>query len=444
MNSAENNVFSFDVGLNAVPQPEQVNNVVETPNTMDIFNQIQQPLINNVPVESNIFETSVEQPIEQNTIINSEVVPEYQPVVESADQVMSLPTIDLPEMPNVMEQQNEEFVQVGMQQPITNEIDNNLSESVIPVQSEIQVVEPTEISVQEEPKVQNVVESEVVEPQIQHMQQINEMFPTNETAEPSLTPFEPSTLPEPMMENVVSNLPDEDTSKPVVEQVTPEIVVETPSIPERTGVITMSDTTTEELNKITEYQEPEKIETTDIKSLFDRVGINVKEASDIFRKNSEMKEKLDSRFEELKKLQSEVQKSKKVQMSEIDAYKNEVLDKLNSKKEEIEKRLIKLKEFQKSLEKEKENFEAYKKAQKAEIEKVQREVQEAYDARRDELNHIEDILRNQKDALDEERNQLSLDRIQYEADKNELANNLLKFNEIVDSFTNGMDKIGKE
>ena len=34
-------------------------------------------------------------------------------------------------------------------------------------------------------------------------------------------------------------------------------------------------------------------------------------------------------------------------------------------------------------------------------------------------------LRKQKDALDEERNQLSLDRIQYESDKNELANNLL-------------------
>jgi len=57
---------------------------------------------------------------------------------------------------------------------------------------------------------------------------------------------------------------------------------------------------------------------------------------------------------------------------------------------------------------------------------------------------VEDALRKQKDALDEERSQLSLDMIQYEADKNELANNLLKFNEIVASFTNGMEKIEKE
>ena len=75
------------------------------------------------------------------------------------------------------------------------------------------------------------------------------------------------------------------------------------------------------------------------------------------------------------------------------------------------------------------------------IDKVQKEVQSAYDDRREELNNIEDSLRRQKDSIDEERNQLTLDRIQYESDKNELANNLLKFNEIVDSFTNGIRSI---
>lgn len=204
-----------------------------------------------------------------------------------------------------------------------------------------------------------------------------------------------------------------------------------------------TDTPINELEKLTHYEE-EKIQTTDIKALFDRVGINVKEASDIFKKNTEMKEKIDSRFEELKKLQSEVEKNKKSQYDEINAYKEEVLGKLTEKKEEIEKRLNKLKDFQSSLEKEKQEFEQYRKAEKEEIDRVQKEVQEAYEGRREELNHIEDVLRKQKDALDEERSQLSLDRIQYESDKNELANNLLKFNEIVDSFTNGMDKINKE
>lgn len=219
--------------------------------------------------------------------------------------------------------------------------------------------------------------------------------------------------------------------------------VEESPIEENNSNIAISDTPIEEINKLTEYEE-EKVETIDINTLFDRVGVNVKEASDIFKKNSEMKEKIDSRFEELKKLQLEVEKSKQSQYDEINSYKAEVLEKLNEKKEEIEKRLNKLKEFQASLEKEKEEFETYKRTEKAEIEKVQKEVQDAYDSRREELNHVEDILRKQKDALDEERSQLSLDRIKYEADKNELANNLLKFNEIVDSFTSGMDKINKE
>ena len=203
------------------------------------------------------------------------------------------------------------------------------------------------------------------------------------------------------------------------------------------------ETSSTDLQKLTEYTE-EKINSTDIKSLFDRVGVNVKEASDIFKKNTEMKEKLDTRFEELKKLKSEIEKTKKTQYDEINSYKEEVLTKLTEKKEEIEKRLNKLKEFQANLEKEKAEFEEYRKNEKEEIERVQKEIQEAYDSRRDELTHIEDVLRKQKDALDEERSQLSLDMIQYEADKNELANNLLKFNEIVASFTNGMEKIEKE
>lgn len=207
-----------------------------------------------------------------------------------------------------------------------------------------------------------------------------------------------------------------------------------------TNKIQMSES---DLSSLTTFSE-DKVETTNIKDLFDRVGINVKEASDVFKRNTEMKEKLDTRFEELKKLQLDVARKKEEQYAEINSYKEEVLSKLTEKKDEIERRLNKLKEFQSSLEKEKEEFEQYRKKEKEEIERVQKEVQEAYDSRREELNHIEDVLRRQKDLLDEERSQLSLDKIQYESDKNELANNLLKFNEIVDSFTNGIDKLDKE
>ncbi|MDO4962548.1 MAG: hypothetical protein Q4E75_00370 [bacterium] len=204
--------------------------------------------------------------------------------------------------------------------------------------------------------------------------------------------------------------------------------------------IELSDTPIEELKDLTKYKE-EEIESTDIDSLFEKVSVNVKDASDIFRKNTDLKAKIDSRFEELKKLQSEIENSKKKQMDEINNYKAEVYNKLNEKKQEIEKRLNLLKESQVKLDNDKKEFEQYRKKEQENIESVQKEVQQAYDERREELTHIEDILRKQKDSLDEERNQLSLDKIQYESDKNALANNLLKFNDLVGTFTSGVNEV---
>ena len=207
--------------------------------------------------------------------------------------------------------------------------------------------------------------------------------------------------------------------------------------------IEISDTPIEELNKLTEYNE-EKIDKTDINSLFDRLSINVQDASEIFKRNTEMKKKIDNRFEDLRKLQLEIEKSKKKQKDEIDLYKKEVLDKLSEKKDEIESRLNTLKDLQVQLEKEREEFEEYKKEKEEEIERVQQEIQDSYDERREELEHIEDVLRKQRDDLDDKRSQLNLDRIQYEADKNALANNVLKFNEVVDSFTKGMNSLEED
>ena len=245
-------------------------------------------------------------------------------------------------------------------------------------------------------------------------------------------PAEMITETAPVIEIEDNNTEEEQSEVPVVE--------EQPILPEENEEITFTETPIEELNKLTHFEE-EKIEETDINDLFDRVSVNVKDASDIFRKNTDLKQKIDTRFEELKKLQSEIENSRKKQIDEINSYKEDVLNKLTEKKEEIEKRLNLLKETQANLEKEKQEFETYKKKEQENIDRVQKEVQSAYDDRREELNHIEDVLRKQKDSLDEERSQLSLDRIQYESDKNELANNLLKFNEIVNSFTNGMNDI---
>jgi len=262
-----------------------------------------------------------------------------------------------------------------------------------------------------------------------------------QSIEPDETPFEPESFVSSEVEQEEVKDNEENNIQPInfdsVEENKEEIQIEEDNFePE----IVISETPIEELNKLT-YFEKERIEETDINALFDKVSINVKDASDIFRKNTDLKQKIDTRFEELKKLQSELENSRKKQLDEINAYKEEVLTKLTEKKEEIEKRLNILKESQATLEKEKKEFEIYKKKEQENINKVQKEVQSAYDDRREELNHIEDVLRKQKDVLDEERSQLSLDRIEYEADKNELANNLLKFNELVNSFTNGMNDI---
>ena len=58
-----------------------------------------------------------------------------------------------------------------------------------------------------------------------------------------------------------------------------------------------------------------------------------------------------------------------------------------------------------------------------------------------EIEMLEKTIESDQDSLDEEKRQLSLDRIQYEADKNELANNMLKFNEIVGTFTDGVGNL---
>lgn len=196
------------------------------------------------------------------------------------------------------------------------------------------------------------------------------------------------------------------------------------------------------LDQETEYKKEDNEDlTTDINNLFVKVNSNVQEASDIFLKNVEMKKIIDNRFEELKQLQASVEEARKANLEEINNYKDEVTNTLMSKKEEIEEKLNLLKEMQTAFEKEKSEFEMYKKEETLKIDDKRRDEEENFENRKNELNRIEDKLRRQKDFLEEERRKLSLDQIQYETDKNELANNMIKFNEIVSKFTNGLDKM---
>ena len=186
------------------------------------------------------------------------------------------------------------------------------------------------------------------------------------------------------------------------------------------------------------------LDKTDINSLFMTVSSNVKEASDIFMKNVEMKKKIDNRFEELKILQQDIEKMKQSNYDEINNYKESVLNELLSKKQEIEDRLNTLKELQAKFEQEKNDFEMYKRDTKAELDELEKQQKVKDETRKADLEALEDKIRIEKDSLDEERRQLSLDRIQYEADKNELANNMLKFNEIVGTFTDGVGNLSED
>ena len=124
-------------------------------------------------------------------------------------------------------------------------------------------VEPTvmEQPAFEEPQIDGVLEVPVVEEQLTQT-------------------FEPETIP-------VAQVFDE-PMQPQNEDV--PVVEEQPVAPIQSEIeeekIEISNTPIEQLNKLTEYEE-DRIEETDINALFDKVSVNFKDASDIFRRNSD-------------------------------------------------------------------------------------------------------------------------------------------------------------
>lgn len=192
--------------------------------------------------------------------------------------------------------------------------------------------------------------------------------------------------------------------------------------------------------KVSSKEVKPTIETSSISNLFDKVSVNVKEASDIFNRNVEMKKKIDSRFEELKKLQIEHERNKKIDYEEINAYKDEVYLKLKTKKEETTKMLNELKDAQAQFDRDKAEFEEYRKETLTKIRDAEREQRLAYEERKNDIAKLEDKLLHKKDAIDEEKRQIEMERIQLENEKTDLAANLTKFNELVGDFTVGIDK----
>ena len=453
MNNSENEVFEFGTNPN-----EEANNFnYENISGLGESNYENEDLFDNLPPVN----TNNENATSNNEPANNWDINSYSYDLSSDPNLANIPTFETPAVTAPMQEVvtapqdifNSEYVENSPispieEQPVVEEkpvdteaqtfIDNFTNGEVIDIPEYNQGVEIFGINEPqpvEQPQVEQKEEQPSVIPEMQAVETLQEITEPEElkTIEDTTVPVEDNTVYEiPQEENPNNMMPEMSTVETEAQPEEPE------PVEEETPTIEMSETPIEDLQRLTEYQD-EKIDSTDINSLFDTLSLNVKDASEIFRKNTNLKEKIDTRFEELKSLQGELANSRKKQMEEIDKYRDEVLDKLTEKKNEIERRLNILKELQATLEKEKTEFEEYKRKEQANISKVQKEVQAAYDERREELEHIEDVLRKQKDSLDEERNQLSLDKIQYESDKNELANNLLKFNQIVNSFTNGIE-----
>lgn len=185
---------------------------------------------------------------------------------------------------------------------------------------------------------------------------------------------------------------------------------------------------------------PQK-ESRDINSMFEIATTGVLEAKNIFAKNVEMKEKIDAKFQELEDAKKEHERIKQSDIAKINSYKEAVTSKLKDKKAELDAQVLKLKEARSKYEQERTRFETYKKEEFERVKELKRQQRLEMEEKQKELDALTETLKQQKEEVEESKRQLELDRIKYEADKNELANNLLKFNDLVSDFTVNMDKL---
>ncbi len=233
-----------------------------------------------------------------------------------------------------------------------------------------------------------------------------------------------------------------------------DFVLEEPVILERTDIEDekldpvptdeISDMKDINLNAETLEEEKQLPNEKDINSIFKMANNNVKEATNIFHRNMEMKLKIEEKYKQFKREREDFELKKVADQKKIDAYKEEVYAKLKSKKNEIEAELNNLKIAQKKFEQDKSNFEEQKREELAKIRLEKNKEVEGIQEKRSELETLEVSLRLERENIEEEKRQLELDRIKYESDMSELTNNLLKFNELVGDFTNGMERINEK
>ena len=184
--------------------------------------------------------------------------------------------------------------------------------------------------------------------------------------------------------------------------------------------------------------------SVDIENIFERANNNIKEATNIFQKNLILKQQLEEKIKKLNIEKTAFEKKKEIEYEKIKEYKKSAYEKLKQKKSIIEKSIDELKQQQETLNADKI---AFQEKRKQELNKIKEEKQKNIlfmKEKKQQLEELERELRMERESLHEEKEQLKLDRIQCESDKSELANNLIKFNELVGEFTVGIEKFSDE
>lgn len=186
-----------------------------------------------------------------------------------------------------------------------------------------------------------------------------------------------------------------------------------------------------------------EIPKDDLKSIFEIANNNVREATNIFNKNLELKKKLAVEKKEVERIRTEHEEKCREEIRKVKAYKEEVYKKLQDKKQALEREIQNLKNAQTSFNLEKSKFEFYRKNELSKIQKQDEERTQELDARQAYLEDREMELNQRETSIGIKEKQLESDRSKYESDKNELSNNLLKFNELVGQFTTNVEKISE-
>lgn len=222
------------------------------------------------------------------------------------------------------------------------------------------------------------------------------------------------------------------------EEVKVERVTQTPPKPEPIS------SPTPQVQVVTPSEKKEEpVDMNNLNQLFAKVSNNVRGASDIVNKNAEIKKKIDERFQEIKRLQDAHEEAKKKDYAEINAYKDEVYAKLKDKKNEVEEQMALLKKEQQDFETQKQAFAKEKEETLARLAKKDQELMLSYQERVKSIEQIENGLVKRKEQLDSERATIQQEKEQCEKDKKELAENLIKFNQLVDDFTKGVDRFNE-